>query len=108
MHQCDYCCWYVNASRGCEAPYQMRDSACRNARNKKEAAEYTLCKNKQKQQNNSIIKERGTKLIDLTCSSCNTKYKDYITKETNSAGMWIEHSICPNCKFKNITAWHVW
>ena len=42
MHQCDYCCWYVNMERGCECPWVMRERACNAALKQKHQAEGIL------------------------------------------------------------------
>ena len=42
MHQCDYCCWYVNDMSGCECPWAMRARACDAALRRKEQAEGIL------------------------------------------------------------------
>jgi len=44
-HQCDYCCWYYEP-RGCECPFNMKESACERAKKEKHKQEWWIKRSK--------------------------------------------------------------
>ena len=113
-HICDYCCWYVNMARGCEAPFQMKERACKEAMKRKDEAEKVKSKQSKqlssKNENDSSVAKRieNCSNIETTCRECHKTYKAMTTRDYNSEGMYIEYSYCPNCKHQNLVSWHIW
>jgi hypothetical protein len=114
MHVCDICCWYVNDARGCEAPRAFKEKACQEASKRKvEMDAEKKRKAKALKTTDGRISNKSELIenyreVETQCPHCKNNFKAMSSKETNSAGMFIEYAICPSCKHQKMISWHVW